>query len=112
MTQGLTPLLFCHKVQFQESGALSLQSQTRVDGKRQAGQKPARLVWRVRHPSLSRRYTPRDVSGPGGILPAEGLRDQAAGAKLLQLCPTLCDPTNGSPPGSSVPGILQARILE
>ena len=33
-------------------------------------------------------------------------------AKSLQLCPTLCDPTDGSPTGSSVPGILQARILE
>ena len=36
----------------------------------------------------------------------------AAAAKLLQPCPTLCDPIDGSPPGSSVPGILQARILE
>ena len=36
----------------------------------------------------------------------------AAAAKLLQLCPTLCDPIDGTPPGSSVPGILQARILE
>ena len=34
------------------------------------------------------------------------------GAKTLQLCPTLCDPIDGSPPGSSVPGILQTRILE
>ena len=33
-------------------------------------------------------------------------------AKLLQLCPTLCDPVDCSPPGSSVHGILQARILE
>ena len=33
-------------------------------------------------------------------------------AKLLQSCPTLCDPTNGSSPGSPVPGILQARTLE
>ena len=33
-------------------------------------------------------------------------------AKWLQLCPTLCDPIDGSPLGSSVPGILQARILE
>ena len=33
----------------------------------------------------------------------------AAAAKLLQLCPTLCDPIDGSPPGSAVPGILQAR---
>ena len=31
---------------------------------------------------------------------------------LLQLCPTLCDPIDGSPPGSPVPGILQARTLE
>ena len=33
-------------------------------------------------------------------------------AKLLQSCPTLCDPRDGSPPGSTVPGILQARTLE
>ena len=33
-------------------------------------------------------------------------------AKLLQSCPTLCDPTDCSPPGSSVPGILQAGMLE
>ena len=36
----------------------------------------------------------------------------AATVKSLQSCPTLCDPTDGSPLGSSVPGILQARILE
>ena len=36
----------------------------------------------------------------------------AAAAKLLQLCPALCDPVDGSPPGSPVPGILQARTLE
>ena len=36
----------------------------------------------------------------------------AATAKLLQSCPTLHDPIDGSPPGSSVPGILQARTLE
>ena len=36
----------------------------------------------------------------------------AAAAKSLQSCPTLCDSMVGSPPGSSVPGILQARILE
>ena len=35
----------------------------------------------------------------------------AAAAKSLQPCPTLCDPTDGSPPGSPVPGILQARTL-
>ena len=36
----------------------------------------------------------------------------AAAAKLLQSSPTLCDPIDGSPPGSPVPGILQARTLE
>ena len=36
----------------------------------------------------------------------------AAAAKSLQSCPTLCNPIDGSPPGSPVPGILQARILE
>ena len=36
----------------------------------------------------------------------------AAAAKSLQLCLTLCDPTDDSPPGSPVPGILQARTLE
>ena len=35
-----------------------------------------------------------------------------AAAKSLQSCPTLCDPRDGSPPGSTVPGILQARTLE
>ena len=36
----------------------------------------------------------------------------AAAAKSLQSCPTLCDTIDGSPPGSPVPGILQARTLE
>ena len=36
----------------------------------------------------------------------------AAAAKSLLSCQTLCSPIDGSPPGSSVPGILQARILE
>ena len=44
---------------------------------------------------------------PNFFLPAA-----AAAAKSLQSCPTLCDPIDGSPPGSPVPGILQARTLE
>ena len=36
----------------------------------------------------------------------------AAAAKSLQSCPTLCDPINSSPPGSAIPGILQAKTLE
>jgi len=35
----------------------------------------------------------------------------AAAAKSLQSCPTLCDPTDGSPPGSPIPGILQPRKI-
>ena len=40
------------------------------------------------------------------------IKMNAAAAKSLQSCLTLCDPIDSSPPGSSVPGILQARILE
>ena len=39
-------------------------------------------------------------------------REVAAAVKSLQSCPTLCDPIDSSPPGSPVPGILQARTLE
>ena len=43
----------------------------------------------------------------------DGLTAAAASAdKSLESCPTLCDPRDGSPPGSPVPGILQARTLE
>ena len=41
-----------------------------------------------------------------------GLLAAVAAAKSLQSCPTLCNPVDGSPPGSPVPGILQARTLE
>jgi len=45
---------------------------------------------------------------PGQVLHAAA----AAAAKSLQSCPTLCNPIDGNPPGSPVPGILQARILK
>ena len=41
-----------------------------------------------------------------------GVETFAAAATLLQSCPTLCDPVDGSPPGSPIPGILQARTPE
>ena len=44
--------------------------------------------------------------------PIAVLASAAAAAKSLQSCLTLCDPIDGSPPGSSIPGILQARTLE
>ena len=43
---------------------------------------------------------------------SSALSTAGAAAKSLQLCPTLCNPIDGSPPGSAVPGILQARTLE
>ena len=55
---------------------------------------------------------------PTTHLPSKGCLVQytpaaaAAAAKSLQSCPTLCDPIDGSPPGSPIPGILQARTLE
>ena len=47
-----------------------------------------------------------------GIIADLLLYAAAAAAKSLQSCPTLCDPIDGSPPGSPIPGILQARTLE
>ena len=52
---------------------------------------------------------PQQTGACGSCL---GQAAAAAAAKSLQLCPTLCDPIDGSPPGSTVPGILQARTLE
>ena len=49
---------------------------------------------------------------PGRFFTTEPPGKPAAAAKSLQMCPTLCNPIDGSPTGSSVPGILQARTLE
>ena len=48
----------------------------------------------------------------GKITLAVKVQNAAAAAKSLQSCPTLCEPIEGSPPGSPVPGILQARAPE
>ena len=56
-----------------------------------------------------------DPSGHNKSGTAKFLKDSIlnrSAAKSLQLCPTLCDPIDSSPPGSLVPGILQARTLE
>ena len=52
------------------------------------------------------------VPGPHEGDPVLSHPAAAAAAKSLQSCPTLCDPIDGSPPGSPVPGMLQARTLE
>ena len=61
-------------------------------------------------------YHPRGVEWGGrweGVSKGRGyMYAAAAAAKLLQSCPTLCDPIDGSSTGSPVPGILQARTLE
>ena len=60
--------------------------------------------WEKYAPSRKERYQPRVCFQASAAA--------AAAAKSLQSCPTLCDPIDGSPPGSPVPGILQARTLE
>ena len=52
------------------------------------------------------------VTGFCRVIGAESPVAAVAAAKSLQSCLTLCDPRDGSPPGSPVPGILQARTLE
>ena len=56
---------------------------------------------------------PSKAGGESSVL-CQGVKipHAAVAAKSLQSCPTLCDPIDGSPPGSAVPGILQARTLE
>ena len=49
---------------------------------------------------------------PNRMMEVEVEIEVAAAAKSLQSCPTLCDPIDGSPPGSSIPGILQAKMLK
>ena len=49
--------------------------------------------------------------GSSALFSTEAIHAAAAAAKSLQSCPTLCDPIDSSPPGSPVPGILQARTL-
>ena len=49
---------------------------------------------------------------PSKVNPVAAAAAAAAAAESLQPCPTLCDPIDGSPPGSPIPGILQGRTLE
>ena len=57
-------------------------------------------------------YNAEDLGSIPGLGRSPAAAAAAAAAKSLQSCPTLCDPINGSPPGPTVPGILQARTLE
>ena len=84
----------------------------------QVSSKPAPQLWRIKQPRdagetqgclLSIQYLSASNLPFSALL---GHTGPAAAAKSLQLCPTVCNPIDGSPSGSPVPGILQARILE
>ena len=61
---------------------------------------------------LTKVHRAKDMVFPVVRYRCESWTINKAAAKSLQSCPTLCDPIDGSPPGSPVPGILQARTLE
>ena len=63
-------------------------------------------------PKCTSRITAAAVAAAAAAAAAVAAAAAAAADKLLQSCLTLCDPIDGSPPGSPVPGILQARTLE
>ena len=65
-----------------------------------------------RSPTLQADALPSEPPGKSKNVSTYPLISAAAAAKSLQLCSTLCNPIDGSPPGSPVPGILQARTLE
>ena len=59
-----------------------------------------------------RKAMPKNAQTTAQLHSSHTLATATAAAKSLQSCPTLCDPKDSSPPGSPVPGILQARTLE
>ena len=68
--------------------------------------------WIVAHQAPRSMGFSRHEYWSGVPFPSPRASTAAAAAKALQSCPTLWDPRDGSPPGSPVPGILQARALE
>jgi len=74
---------------------------------------PCHLPGDLPHSGIELRSPPLQVDSLSSEPPGKPIYTYAAAAaKLLQWCPTLCDPIDGSPPGSPLPGILQARTLE
>ena len=73
------------------------------------------LWWFHRHVHMLKLIevcTSNSVMYSMSIFPRSSYREYLCAAKSLQSCPTLCDPIDGSPKGSPIPGILQARTLE
>ena len=83
-------------------------SQTALDYRR-PNRRPIEITQLIRSWIKKQKYLWKDIPEP--VREFE-YRLSAAAAKSLQSCPTLCDPIDGSPSGSTVPGILQARTLE
>ena len=69
-------------------------------------------LWTAHHQAPLSMGFSRQEYWSGWPFPSPSIVTAATAAKSLQSCPTLCDPRDGSLPGSSVPGILQARTLE
>ena len=76
------------------------------------GLSPVECELRVRNQLVHHAPCPRANGGLNNAGAQNHCQCPAAAAELPQSCPTLCDPRDGSPPGSPVPGILQARTLE
>ena len=88
----------------------------RIPGTGEPGGLPSMGSHRVRHDWSDLAAAARRMENSKTLAPWKEIYDKpaaaAAAAKSLQSCPTLCDPIDGSPPGSTVPDILQARTLE
>ena len=85
--------------------------QTLRDGEGQ-GNPACYSRWDLKESDTTERLNDNNLVRGHFIQVAAAAAAAAAAAKSLQLCPTLCDPIDGSPPGSPIPGILQARTLE
>ena len=77
----------------------------KIEDRRRRGRQRTRCWWHHRLNGHEFEQAPGDGEGQGSLA-------CCSPAKSIQSCPTLCDPIDGSPPGSPIPGILQARILE
>ena len=64
------------------------------------------------YPAPAKKKVKGAIECQGSTCTHQNTQGQGLAAKSLQSCPTLCDPMSGSPPGSPIPGILQARTLE
>ena len=90
-----------HKIHFKRNCHLSKK-------KKKTSELESSSMYKITQVGVSQRAVP----GPAALASVANLHASAAAAKSLQSCPTLCNPIDSSPPGSSVPGILQARTLE